>query len=490
MKDKTPSGLNEWLQFLKSKKIPVKAGTLQRLKNEIEAEEDTPNEISACIVSDPFLAFSILNEANRVIPNKDNDIKSPIHAAAIIGTNGIKRLFPTLAPYRLSATKNTPHIISFLNEIQTSYDAATIAKYWATDKHINITEDIFWITLFRDVVRWLLWFYARPAMLTINLKLKQGHKSNQAEMSALGCRIDELSTHLYHHWHTPKKITDSLLTNNIPNASELQTLARLAHNPDTLPEFTKNQRLTILINNPMVFSYCANLVAHEAKLMKWDSKNLPFLYRVVATVMHRHITDVSHIAHLSSIEAARQFNHWGALSLAQQLIDPNLYINTDGLAAPASPIAVLKQALGRNTTFDTKQKANMALKTFFKAIPHAKACLIFRYSNNKLSPILQHGYSPEIIKSIKWDAPSTIFSTLRKKRSAAHFSGKAFINMQKELPLNASQLLSKNSQLILVSTLVTDKEMIIFWAETQGQYSEQDYNNLKKIASLISQVTT
>ncbi|TYL47631.1 HDOD domain-containing protein [Marinomonas sp. IMCC 4694] len=488
MKDKTPSGLNEWLHFLKSKKIPVRGSTLLRLKNEIEAEENTPNEISACIMSDPLLAFSILNEANRVISNKDNDIKSPIHAAAIIGTNGIKRLFPSLAPYRLSATENTPHIVSFLNEIQTSYDAATIAKHWAAEKHTNITEDIFWITLFRDVVRWLLWFYARPAMLTIRLKLKQGNKSNQAEMSALGCRIDELATHLYRQWYTPKKITDALLTNNIPNASELQTLARLAHNPNTLPEFTKNQRLTILINNPMVFSYCANQVAHEAKLMKWDSKNLPFLYRVVATVMHRRTADVSHITHLASIEAARQFSKWGEYSLAQQLIDPELYINTDTSAAPLSPIAALKKALGKHAIFDTKQKANMALKTLLKAIPHAKACIVFKHINNKLSPILQYGYPTEAIKYVKWDAPSAVFSTLSKKRSAAHFSGHAFIKMQQELPPNAIQLLSKNSQLILASTLVTDREMVILWLETQGQFSEQDYTNFKITASLISQI--
>ena len=79
MIDKSPSGLNEWLHFLKNKKFPVRAVNLARLKTQIKRTEDTLDGMQANIASDPLLAFAILNEANHIIPNKNNEIKTPFH---------------------------------------------------------------------------------------------------------------------------------------------------------------------------------------------------------------------------------------------------------------------------------------------------------------------------------------------------------------------------------------------------------------------------
>ena len=493
MIDKSPSGLNEWLHFLKNKKFPVQAVSLARLKTQIKRTEDTLDGIQANIASDPLLAFAILNEANRIVPNKNSEIKTPFHAAAMVGMNGIEKLLPQFAPYNLNAKEKPAPLIAFLSEIQISYEAATIARRWAIEKLTSHEDDIFWITLFRDAARWLLWFYAYPTMTIIEQKIQQGEKASQAELNTLGCRIDELTVHLCTHWHTPNKVIESFLTKHIPNAKELQTLAHLAHHPDELPGFTEDKRLTILTNNPLIFSYCANKVAHEANRMKWDSKNLPFFYRVVATIMHRRIGEIIQIAHLASTEAAKLFNKGGKISLAQQLLDPNLYnqraVPPTKFNALLSPLAELKRAVVKSNNQGTKQKASLALKTILKAIPNVQHSILFRHSDNKVSPLYQSGYNIEIIKAIKWNAPSGVFKKLSQKKSASHLAGVKLNKIISELPNGSDQIIDKNSHLMLASTQTSANEMVIFWLETRTKFSENDYKTLKKIVSLISHTT-
>ncbi|RBP84354.1 HDOD domain-containing protein [Marinomonas rhizomae] len=491
MKDKSPSGLNEWLHFLKNKKFPVRAVNLARLKTQIKRPDDTLDGMQANIASDPLLAFAILNEANRIVPNKNSEIKTPFHAAAMVGMNGIAKLFPHFISYETKDRQKQPHLMAFLRELQTSYEAATIARHWSIEKLTSREDDLFWITLFRDAARWLLWYYAYPAMQAINQKVQQGEKSSQAELNILGCRIDELTVHLCNHWNTPNKVIESFLTKHIPNTKELQALAHLAHHPDELPRFAEDKRLTILVNNPLIFSYCANKVAHEANLMRWDSKNLPFFYRVVATVMHRRIGEIIQTTHLASTEAAKLYNTGGKPPLALQLLDPDLYTK-NAKANPKTalpPLAELKKILSQSKKYDVKQKAGLALKTIKQAIPNAQHSIIFKHASDKTSPIFQFGYNIDVIKSIRWSSPSSVFKKLCYKRSATHIYGQKLDNLLKDFPHTSDQIIDKDSHLILASTQISSQETLIFWLETRTEFNEKDYKNLKQIVSLISHST-
>lgn len=492
MKDKSPYGLNEWLHFLKSKKFPVKAANLTRLKTQLKRTEDTLDTLDgmqANIISDPILAFAILNEANRIVPNKNSEIKSPFHAAAMVGMNGIARLFRQFSPYNITK-QSPPNLIAFLSEVQTSYEAAVIAKYWAIEKTTGHEDDIFWVTLFRDSTRWLLWFYAYPIMVSIDKKIKQGEKPSQAELSVLGCRIDELTVHMCTHWNTSSEVIDSFLTKHVPNSKELQSLAHLAHHPDELPGFTEDKRLTILANSPLIFSYCATKVAREASLMGWDSKNLPFFYRVIATVMHRRLGSVIQTAHLASTEAATLYNMRGKIPLAQQLLNPELFTKKKTAKKPPTPPLVsLKKSIADNNDLDIKQKTNLALKAIKQAIPNMQNCIIFKQSNNKIQPIYQSGYDIDKIKSIQWNAPSTVFKKLSSKQSATYLFGQKLNELLKDFPHTSNQIIHNRSHLILASIFASKNEIIVFWLETRTEFNEKDYKNLKQIVSLIGHNT-
>ncbi|KZN15424.1 HDOD domain-containing protein [Marinomonas sp. TW1] len=489
MSSKSPSGLNEWLSFLKTKKFPVRAGNLARLKTQIKRTEDTLENMQKNIASDPLLAFAILNEANRIVVNKHNEINTPFHAAAMVGMNGIHNLFKRFAPYETRNRQLPDNLTAFLAEIQTSYEAATMARHWSIENLTSHEDDIFWITLFRDAAKWLLWYYAYPVMQEIQNRILRGEKASQVEMTVLGCRIDELTVHLCTFWGTPNKIIESFLTKHIPNANELQSLAHLAHHPDELPGFTEDKRLTILMNNPLIFSYCASKVAEEASNKGWDSKNLAFFYRVVATVMHRRIGDVIRTAHFASTEAAKLYNHRGKRPMALQLLDPDLYTKNSASVKKTvsiSPLANLKKNLTKSEHQGCKNQANLALKAIKQSIPNTQHVILFRHNSTGFQPLFQSGYKLDILKKIRWNADSKVFAKLAKQKSASHLFGDKLNALLSDLPDTSDQIIDEQSHLILASAIINQQEMMLFWLETRTEFNEKDFKTLKQIVSLIN----
>jgi hypothetical protein len=231
-------------------------------------------------------------------------------------------------------------------------------------------------------------------------------------------------------------------------------------------------------------------VAREASLMGWDSKNLPFFYRVIAAVMHRRIGEVIQTAHLASTEAATLYNIGGKIPLAQQLLDPELFTRNKSAKKPSLlPLASLKKAIADNNDLDIKQKTNLALKAIKQTIPNMQSCIIFKQSNNKILPIYQSGYDIEKIKSIQWNAPSNVFKKLSSKQSATHLFGQKLTALLKEFPHTSNQIINNRSHLILASIFASKNEIIIFWLETRTEFNEKDYKNLKQIVSLIGHNT-
>ena len=135
MNNKSPFGLNEWLLYLQDRKFPVGSDSIAKLKKQIKTPDETLDRMQKNIASEPLLAFAILNQANTMVEYKRNDIKSPIHAASMIGMTGIGKVFDVLEPVTIQS-KNGAHA-AFLREVQISYEAAAIAKRWAIEKKIK-----------------------------------------------------------------------------------------------------------------------------------------------------------------------------------------------------------------------------------------------------------------------------------------------------------------------------------------------------------------
>lgn len=489
MKNKSPFGLNEWLLYLQDRKFPVGSDSIAKLRKQIKTPDATLDRMQKNIASEPMLAFAILNQANAIVTYKRNDIKSPIHAASMIGMSGISKVFESLEPYTPIA-KNHVHR-AFSREVQISYEAAFMARRWAIEKKISHVEDIFWVTFFRDAVRWLLWFHAHDEMEQITQKIRRGETNIAAENSILGCRIDELTVALFKHWQVPSVILDSFLTDQIPTAEELQSIARLTHTPDQLPGFAEDKRITILMNSPLILAYCASKVSQEANVVGWGSKNLPFYYRVIAAIIHIRLGDAIQSTHFATAEAALDARYSIKPSLAAQLLSPILFTRIEGTAKSsakkikANPLSQLQAKLTDVT--DKKQRATLAMKALLAIFKDQSGqVLILKHSNtsNKLSPMLQYGYDINTLKSIRWNSPSNIISKLVSKRVAVHFDDQKFSSMAKDMPEGVEALLSSKQHLFLASSPANETDTYIYWLAGKEQLNRDQFETFKRVIKL------
>lgn len=489
MKNKSPFGLNEWLLYLQDRKFPVGSDSIAKLKQQIKAPDATLDRMQKNIASEPMLAFAILNQANTIVEYKRNDIKSPLHAASMIGMKGISGAVDRVEPFTPSL-KNTAHV-AFLREVQVSYEAAAMSRRWAIEKKISHTDDVYWVTFFRDAVRWLLWFHAHDAMEQLSQQLRRGQSPVKAEMELLGCRIDELSVALFKHWKVPTIIIDSFLTDQVPTAEELQSIARLTHTPEQLPGFAEDKRITILMNGPLILAYCATRVAQEANIMGWGSKNLPFFYRIIAAILHIRLGDAIQVTHYACTEAARDARYSAKPSLAAQLLSPILYTRSGQSVAPSinrvkqDPVAQLQTKLEQ--TKDSKQRATLAMKTMLSVFKqHSEQLIILRHdkSTGKLSPILQFGYDLNALKNVQWNSSSSVINKLISKRVAVHFNDAKLASMMEQMPPGIDALFAPEQHLFLASAPVDDNQTYIYWLAGKGALDGAQFDVFKRIIKL------
>jgi HD-like signal output (HDOD) protein len=491
MSDKSPFGLEEWLTFLQSKKLPVSAGNFSRLKKQVKSPDETLDKLQNNISSEPFLAFTILSEANKIVSNKRADIKTPNHAASMVGMNGLSKVLNRLEPCKYT-TKDPAHQ-HFLRQVQISYEAASIAKRWAIEKRSNTSEDIFWVTFFRDAVRWMMWFYAEPQMSLMVRLLKEGKTLKAAEESSIGCRLDELAVKIFQIWQIPHIIINSFLTDHIPNPKELQSLALLATDPDNIPGYTEDRRLTILANNPLLLAFCATKVAHTANNINWGAKSLTLYYQVIACVLHCKQGKVIQATHYATVEAAHLYSHSDKLPIACQLLSPTLYTAAKVQKQPPkqNDHQQTNKVIGelyKNYSGDKKALVKEALKTIKVVIPNAQHALILvsKHPSKKISPALQFGYDLDALKRIDWNTPSIVLSHLVQKQSVSNLPSQKLKTTISKFPLSAQQILDERGHLLIGSCPQSAGSTFIIWLDTRSKFNDHDFTTFKTIILTLS----
>lgn len=500
MSDKSPFGLEEWLKYLKDKKLPVGFDNLTRLRHQIQTPDEALDRLQSNIASEPFLAFIVLSEANKVVQNKRTDIKTPSHAASMVGMNGLSRVIGRLYPCKFSE-RNRAHQ-HFLKEVQISYEAASIAKRWAIERRSSNDEEVFWITFFRDAVRWLMWFYTHDAMLAVEEKIKQGVSLGQAEERVLGCRMDILTVKLFQAWDIPLVIINTFLTDHIPSREEMNMLASLSPDPEQIPGYTEDKRLTILANGSPILAYCASKVAHEANDFGWGSHSLTLYYQAISSVLHVRQGKAIQATHLATAEAAKLFAISSKIPLAAQLLSPQLYTRSKqakGVTKAAPKNAAPTKAAPQKTdpflwlqkrlstpTVTGKQAISDSFKVIRSVVQNTQHGLVlsFSKSENRIRPQLQFGYDPELLKKINWNSESILIKRLLQQRSAFNLPSAKLKQSLKSLPLQAQQLVDENGHLLVASCPHKNGDVTIFWLDTRKQFSENEYNNLKRVLTL------
>jgi len=491
MMNKSPSSLEEWLKFLQNKKFPVAASHLKQISRLLTAPDEALDKMQKHIAGEPFIGFMAISVANKMVTNNRGDITTPIHAASMIGMNGLLKITQKLYPCNFSKD-NLAHQ-EFLRQLQISYESASIAKYWSIERRNSHNEEVFWTTFYRDAVRWLLWFYSYNQMMALSEKLKQGISAKEAEEDVFGCRIDQLAVKMFQHWSIPSATINTFMTEHIPSTRELRALASLTENTESLPHYSENKRLIFLANNDLLFSTCASKIAQIANQTSWYNKTLDIYYRAISTALHcKHSTTIKTV-HSATVEAAQLFSDHSKTPLACQLLVPYLYgkgkipVRAKKEMVKVNPLSLFQKQLF-NKGSNSKDCLVNTIKIIRSLIPSGHQALILNYQNKveQMKASLQYGFDTNLLKQVKWDSKTGVMRKLMSKRSAILLDKPKLEQVSKQLPSPFLAQLKRNKQLILASFQHKNGDWTILWVATDKLFSEEDFNNLKRILALIS----
>jgi HD-like signal output (HDOD) protein len=487
MSDKSPSSLEEWLIYLKDKKFPVGSDNLTKLQNQLKSPQGAIDGLQHSILAEPFIGFMSISVANQIAKNNNNQIKTPTHAVSMVGIDGLEKITKQLYPCQFS-NNNRAHC-EFLRQVQISYEAASIAKFWSIEKRHANNEVIFWITFFRDAVKWLLWFYCYETMHKLTQNLKQGMKPKEAEEAIFGCRIDQLTVKLFQYWEIPSIIIDSFKTENTPTGRELKALADLTRDPENVPVDPDDRRLNFLANHSLLFAVCASKTAHIANQLGWDSKGLENYYKVISAALHCKQAKSIRAAHAACVESAKLFPSPYKVPLAKFLLSPDLYQKAKKpvKSQKETPLSALQKLAKSDQTTD-KECLIMSIKVIKKLIAPASQILILNFDNeqNKLKVSLQYGFDLARLKQTKWDHTNKVFEKLLKKPSAVLFDEKKLNQIIRYLPNTLTPELTENQNLILTSFKSGPSNWKVIWIGSNTSFSENDFINTKRISSILS----
>lgn len=485
MSDKSPSSLEEWLIYLKDKKFPVGSNNLAKLQHQLKSPKGAIDGLQNSILAEPYIGFMAISVANQISKSNNSQIKTPSHAVSMVGIDGLTKITNQLYPCQFSSN-NRAHC-EFLKQVQISYEAACIAKFWSIEKRHANNEEIFWITFFRDAVKWLLWFYDYESMHELTQKIKKGEKSKDAEEALFGCRIDQLTVKLFQHWEIPSIIIDSFKTENTPTARELKALADLTKDPENIPLDPDDRRLNFLANHSLLFAVCASKLAHIANQSGWDSRNLENYYKIISAALHCKQAKTIKAAHAACVESARLFPSNFKVPLAKHLLSPTLYLKNKPKAQKTSPLNALQKAITSRKTTD-KECLTYSIKTIQKSLNTANQTLILNYDSTleQIKVILQFGFNTSLLKQTKWDPKSKILKQLLQKPSAILLDKHKIKQVTQYLPEQLTADLNNTQTLILTSFKSNKTNWKLVWIASNQTFNEIDFNNAKRITSLLS----
>ena len=485
MSDKSPESLEDWLIHLKDKKFPVGSHNLGKLQNQLKSPKGAIDGLQKSILSEPFIGFMAISVANQIAKSNNSQIKTPTHAVSMVGIDGLTKITNQLYPCTFS-TNNRAHC-EFLKQVQISYEAACIAKFWSIEKRHANNEEIFWVTFFRDAVKWLLWFYCYETMHELNQKIKSGVKSKDAEEAIFGCKIDQLTVKLFQYWEIPNIIIDSFKTENTPTGKELKALADLTKDPDNIPLDPDDRRLNFLANHSLLFAVCASKVAHMANQAGWDSRNLENYYKVISAALHCKQAKTIKAAHCACVESAKLFPSDFKVPLAKHLLSPKLYVKAKTNKAKQNPLTTFHKALHSKKASE-KECFIYSIKTIQALLKPAKQTLIldFNQTNSRMKISLQFGFDIAMLKQTKWDPSSKIFKQILQKPSAILLDKNKINQVSQFFPKQLNPDLNNSQNLILITFKVNSANWKVFWIASEQTFTDIDFVNAKRISSTLN----
>lgn len=313
----SPVGLDEWLDFLKDKSLPVRASTLARLNKALDHPSSNLLTLAPIIRTDPVLCLHVTRAAQMLLQQKDGKIASIDHAAQTLGFDRIAQLLSQVNSFRLSPT-STVHTL-FMRAVADSHHASTQAAEWLARKNASNTEEVRLAALLYGFIHWCAWLYAPLHKEAYQRKvIEDGVDVALAEYDVFGCTLQELGFRLAQEWKLPDLTIEALSHDTSPSSDLLNKMHQKAMGDPRL-DGADLREANHFLQQPFFAVKLANWLALTAT-RGWNTPKARRLFEIIGDYLKLDQNETLARLHTTCAESARQYHLPGVMSPASELL--------------------------------------------------------------------------------------------------------------------------------------------------------------------------
>jgi len=218
-------GINQWVEYLRDKEIPVLPRTRDTLAaleaaGDAVREKMSTHDFVQIVYADPYLALKLLRRAEDCrLRALGNDATTPLAAVLLTGYNELKEI--------VAASPLLDDVLPGCRLCETrAVMAATIARAWASRRVDVLPDEVAMAALLAETGELLLWHFA-PEMTAKEVRVaawNDRYWALQRRPSQIEFTFRQLSVALAQAWGLPQLIVLLIKGTDTPRAN----IARLA----------------------------------------------------------------------------------------------------------------------------------------------------------------------------------------------------------------------------------------------------------------------
>jgi len=212
--DSAEQGLEQWLERLADKGMPVFRATAESL---LAIEDDSGQSVArlcASMLIDPGAVAMLLRRVNgRRRSSLASNVTTPENAAMMLGFEPLRNFAAELAAY--DPPGDSPALDGYSRVVGRAIHAAYQAYDWASRRADILPKEVFVAALLYDIGEMLLWLYDGDLMARIEDLVETQHvPADEAQYPVLGFSLEQLSHALAQRWGMPDLLQDALAPEN------------------------------------------------------------------------------------------------------------------------------------------------------------------------------------------------------------------------------------------------------------------------------------
>lgn len=478
MPDSNPEKIQAFIKQLTNNPLPVLNPTVPKVSEELGQDVFNYDRLGQLLNLDPLCLYNFLAWANNhkaeVVPDSEEKIKTPQHAAFLLGIDNIERCLKDLKPLSSIGDKKVAAKIEqlALRGLHTAFQARNLARILRS----KAGDSIYLSALMMSLGDLLVWHIApRKAQQVELLVFKKQQPEEESQLKVFGFTYKDLILAVGDRWHLPEMYLNALQTDVLGEAKKSILCIKLADKLTRLVDFGWYYQ-----GMYDFFEFCEEMTPfHSSRLnkefhqttlqMAWEADSvytttLPAVFIALQSgkVPYQEVISLEK----PKIAKSETSNDATIVQLNAQVNEDGQYSGVKNIES-ASNIPTLIQL-----TINSLYSSERYEQTIFLMLNKNKSDLIVRMGKGMDDQAI-------MLKKINVSQQRNLFSILLEKPQSIFVKHAEFAKYQKFFSNEISELLP-STEFCAKALFYHNKPIGLFYVTGQNGLAKEDYDFFRK----------